>query len=84
MQPLRLAIIEDEPPAVRRLQLALVGVPAIEVVGVANDGRSGLELVRRLRPDVVLTDIKMPMMSGVELAQALTDEFAPAIIFVTA
>lgn len=84
MRPLRLAIVEDEPPAVRRLQLALVGVPAIDVVGVAGDGKSGLDMVRSLRPDVVLTDIKMPMMSGLELAQALTEDFAPAIIFVTA
>ncbi len=64
--------------------MALVDVPAIDVVGIAGDGVTGLEMVRRLRPDVVLTDIKMPMMNGVELAQALTDDFAPAIIFVTA
>jgi DNA-binding LytR/AlgR family response regulator len=84
MRSLRVVIVEDEAPAVRRLQLALMDVPAMEVVGVANDGPSGLELVRRTRPDVVLTDIKMPGMSGLELAQVLSDDFAPAVIFVTA
>lgn len=84
MRSLRIVIVEDEAPAVRRLQLALVDVAEIEIVGVANDGQSGLELIRRLTPDVVLTDIKMPAMSGLELAQLLTEEFSPAIIFVTA
>jgi DNA-binding LytR/AlgR family response regulator len=84
MRSLRVVIVEDEAPAVRRLQLALADVPAMEVVGVATDGPAGLEMVRRLRPDVVLTDIKMPGMTGLELAQVLSDEFAPAVIFVTA
>jgi DNA-binding LytR/AlgR family response regulator len=84
MRPLHIVIVEDEQPAVRRLQLALVDVPAVEIVGVASDGKAGLEMIGRLRPDVVLLDIKMPAMNGLELAQLLTEEFAPAIIFVTA
>lgn len=84
MTPLRLVIVEDEAPAVRRLQLALVDVPAVEIAGVANDGEAGLEMIRRLRPDVVLLDIKMPGLSGLEVAQVLVGDYAPAVIFVTA
>lgn len=84
MRPLSVVIVEDEPPAARRLQLALVDAPAVEVAGVADDGAKGLELIRRLRPDVVLLDIKMPSLDGLELAQSLDDDYAPAVIFVTA
>ena len=84
MTPLRLVIVEDEAPAARRLQLALVDLPAVEIVGVAADGEAGLEMIRRLRPDVVLLDIKMPGLSGLEVAQVLVEDYAPAVIFVTA
>lgn len=84
VRTLRLVIVEDEPPAVRRLQLGLADVPAVEVVGVASDGEAGLELIRREKPDVVLLDIKMPLLSGLELAQVLGEDYSPAVIFVTA
>lgn len=84
MTPLRLVIVEDETPAVRRLQLALADVAAVEVVGVAEDGEAGLEMIRRLRPDVVLLDINMPGLSGLEVAQVLIEDYAPAVIFATA
>jgi len=84
MKPLSLVIVEDEKPAARRLELALADIPAVSVVGVAEDGEAGLAMIRSLRPDVTLLDIKMPAMSGLELAQVLADDYAPAVIFVTA
>lgn len=84
MKPLRLVIVEDERPAARRLQLALNEAVGAEVVGVANDGEAGLTMIRALRPDVVLLDIRMPAMTGLELAQVLAGDYAPAVIFVTA
>lgn len=84
MKPLRLVIVEDEKPAARRLGLALADLPAVEIVGVAGDGQSGLNLISKLQPDVVLLDIKMPAMSGLQLAQVLAEDYAPAVIFVTA
>jgi len=84
MRPLRLVIVEDEKPAARRLGLALADVADVEVVGVASDGEAGLTLIQDLRPDVILLDIKMPSMSGLELAQVLADGYAPSVIFVTA
>ena len=56
----------------------------IEVVGTARDGREGFELARTLRPDVVVTDIEMPEMSGLELAKRLHDEGGrPRIVILT-
>lgn len=45
-----------------------------EVAGEAENGKEGLELIRRLRPDIIITDIKMPEMDGIEMLQHLHDE----------
>lgn len=82
--PLKVALVDDEPPALRRLQLALDRAPDVEVVGTAADGASALELIRSAQPDVVLLDIRMPGLSGLELARTIDRDRAPAFIFVTA
>lgn len=84
MSPLRVVIIEDEPLAMSRLELALDVIKDAEVVGSAQDGARGLELIRSLKPDVAFLDIRMPGLDGLELAQALAGEHTPAIVFVTA
>jgi two-component system response regulator DesR len=56
----------------------------VDVVGEAGDGRAGLELVERLTPDVLLTDIEMPIMTGLELAQHIKERrLATRVIIVT-
>jgi two-component system response regulator DesR len=56
----------------------------IEVVGTASNGREAIAAVRTLRPDVLLTDIEMPEMTGLELATALKSEsHAPRIVMLT-
>lgn len=83
-RPLRVALVDDEPPALRRLQLALAQTPDAVVVGEATNGEDALALIRRGGVDVVLVDIRMPGLSGLELVRALDREQAPAFIFVTA
>jgi len=79
---MRALIVDDEPPARRRLARLLGAIEDVEVVGEAEDGLQALERVRALRPDVVFLDIHMPALDGVTLAQRHSD--LPTIVFVTA
>lgn len=81
---LRAVIAEDEPLALRRLSAALRRTGEIEIVGEASDGATALELVEAARPNVLLLDIMMPGMTGVDLLRALDMDDPPAVIFVTA
>ena len=81
---MRVVIADDEPLALRRLQIALDTMPDVEIVGVADDGKQALDLIDRLSPDIVLVDIRMPEMSGLELVDALDHPSPPAVIFITA
>jgi two-component system response regulator AlgR len=86
--PLRVLIVDDEAPARRRLRDLLMDCTAsmpLEVAGEAASGPQALEMLARQRVDVVLLDIRMPGMDGIETAQHLRKlEHAPAIIFTTA
>ena len=78
-------IVDDEPLARERLA-ALVGeIAGVEVAGEAANGVEPLESAARLKPDVVLLDIRMPVMDGLEVARHLDAmESPPAVIFCTA
>ncbi len=54
----------------------------IEVCGTAPNGQAALELIREYSPEIVITDIKMPIMNGLELAKACRDEFGPIPLFI--
>jgi len=78
-------IVDDEPPARSRLRQLLEDIGEWQVAGEAGHGRQALELCQRLAPDVVLLDIRMPQMDGIEVARHLTAlEHGPAVIFTTA
>lgn len=78
-------IVDDEPPARARLRQLLEDLGGWQVAGEAAHGRQALELCERLDPDVVLLDIRMPGMDGIEVARHLASlERPPAVIFTTA
>jgi len=78
-------IVDDEAPARDRLRQLLEEDGAHAVVGEAGNGKRALELAADLAPDVVLLDIRMPGLSGIETAHHLnTLESPPAVIFATA
>lgn len=78
-------IVDDEPPARSRLRQLIEESGQHAVVGEAHNGEQALELVAQLEPDVVLLDISMPGISGIETAHHLTAlESPPAVIFTTA
>jgi DNA-binding NarL/FixJ family response regulator len=68
---IRLLVVDDDPLVRSALALMLGGQPDLEVVGEAGDGREALRRVDELRPTVVLMDIRMPRMSGLEATRAL-------------
>lgn len=80
---MRILIAEDEPPAVDRLRVLLGSLPEVRVVGTAINGREALRAIAELRPDLVLLDIQMPEMSGLQVASDLQGD-RPEIVFVTA
>jgi two-component system response regulator AlgR len=84
-EALRVLIVDDEPPARERLRRLLEEIPDVVVAGEAANGREALELCASLDPDVVLLDVRMPGMDGIEAARHLGAlEDPPAVIFTTA
>ena len=84
-EPVRILVVDDEPLAVERLQLLLAKIEGVTVVGAANDGEAALRIAEAVTPDLVLLDIAMPGMDGIDVARALADSTVdPAIVFVTA
>jgi two-component system, LytTR family, response regulator AlgR len=82
---MRVLIVDDEPPARERLRSMLVETGEFEVAGEAGNGVDALTLVDRLMPDIVLLDVRMPGIDGLEVARQLaTQPEPPAVIFTTA
>jgi two-component system response regulator AlgR len=82
---LRVLIVDDEPPARERLRSMLVETGEFEVAGEAGNGVEALTLVDRLTPDIVLLDVRMPGIDGLEVARQLASQpEPPAVIFTTA
>lgn len=82
---MRLLIVDDEQPARDRLRRLLDETEMVEVIGEAANGTETIELVTTRKPDVVLLDIRMPGMQGIEVANHLNRlQSPPAIIFTTA
>ena len=86
--PLRVLIVDDEAPARRRLRELLddcAGALPLAIVGEAANGREALDLLHTVTADLVLTDIHMPDMDGLELARHLLKlPQPPVVIFTTA
>jgi len=82
---MRVVIADDEPLARDRLRVLLAEQPGIEVVAEAEDGESALHACAELKPDLVLLDIAMPGIDGLEAARHLAAfEPRPAVVFCTA
>lgn len=76
---LRIVVAEDE--AVIRMDLVeMLGEEGYEVVGQAPDGLTALDLVERLQPDVLLADVAMPGLDGIELTREVADRTAVVVI----
>jgi two-component system response regulator AlgR len=82
---MKLLIVDDEPPARERLRSLLEEIGDCEIVGEAGNGEEALATCGEARPDVVLLDVRMPGISGIEVARHIDSlEDPPAVIFTTA
>lgn len=82
---LKVLIVDDEAPARERLRSLLAEIADVEVVGEAANGADALSLTEDVAPDVVLLDVRMPGMDGLQAARHLNVlEEPPAVIFTTA
>jgi two-component system response regulator AlgR len=82
---LRVLIVDDEPPARERLRSMLAETGEFEVAGEAGHGEQAIDLVDKLTPDIVLLDVRMPGIDGLEVARHLAGlPEPPAVIFTTA
>ncbi|MGA8047781.1 MAG: response regulator [Dermatophilaceae bacterium] len=80
---LRILVAEDE--AIIRLDLAeMLAEAGHEVIGQANNGEKAVEMALALRPDVVIMDIKMPVMDGITAAEAIGKERVCPVVMLTA
>ncbi len=74
----RVLVVDDHALVRRGFATLLAGEPDLEVVGEAADGKVAIELTRQLRPDVILMDVNMPVLDGIEATRAIHVEF-PAL-----
>lgn len=69
--PLRIAIIDDHPNVRAGIRSLLADIPDIEVVGEASNGAQAIQLVEDLSPDVLVLDVEMPVLGGLQVAAEL-------------
>ncbi|SEQ52720.1 two component transcriptional regulator, LytTR family [Solimonas aquatica] len=82
---MRVVIVDDEPLARERLKRLLQEFPGYEVVGEASDGESALDVIDDEEPDLVLLDIRMGGMDGLQVGRQLAEmDVPPAVIYTTA
>lgn len=82
MRPIRVLLVDDQVLFRDGLRKLLSVQPEIEVVGEAADGVQAIEMTRKLTPDVVLMDLRMKVMNGVEATKVLTAECANCRVMV--
>ena len=80
----RAVVVDDEPTAREVIMTLLAEHPTVQVVGEATNGMEAVQLVRRLRPDLLFLDIQMPDQDGFRVLEALGDDVPRGIVFVTA
>ena len=80
--PIRILLVDDQPLLRMGFRLILEGEDDLEIVGESSDGAEAVRQVRHLAPDVVLMDVRMPVLDGIEATRALTAARARAKVII--
>ncbi len=84
MNTLRVLIADDERPARELLKAALREFESVKIIGEAENGADAVEMIKELKPDLAILDLKMPEVSGLEAVRMLRKTQMPLIAFATA
>lgn len=84
MRSFRVLIVDDSPVFLQAARSILMDVPGLEIIGWASSGAEALELAALTLPDLILTDLSMPEMDGIELTRRLIrTSVPPAVVIMT-
>ena len=83
MSRIRVLLVDDQPLLLSGFALILSTEPDIEVVGQVTDGLQAIAAVREQRPDVVLMDVQMPVLDGIEATRVVVGESAARVVILT-
>lgn len=83
MTPIRVLLVDDQPLLLSGFSLILSTEPDIEVVAQATDGRQAIDAVARHHPDVVLMDVQMPVLDGIEATRVVVADSAAKVVILT-
>ncbi|MCH7802001.1 MAG: response regulator transcription factor, partial [Chloroflexi bacterium] len=70
---IRVVIVDDEPDFIELFHILLADAPDISIVGEASNGTEGIQLVKTLSPDAIITDMNMPDMTGLDVIRVVRD-----------
>lgn len=84
MTPLRTLIVDDERPARERLDDLLAREPDADLIGTCTGGEEAVRTIRAEAPNLVLLDVQMPEVSGLDVVERVGPSLMPTVIFVTA
>lgn len=74
-RPVRVVVVDDDPEALALVCVKLKGHPRIEIIGTGSSGREAIQLANTLRPDVMVLDVMMPILNGLEAAARISAVF---------
>src|ERR1043165_3614768 len=82
MAKIRVLLVDDHALIRAGIRLCLEAMNNVDVIAEAGDGRSALELIRKHRPDLVMMDISMPLLNGVETMLRIREEFPKQAVII--
>ena len=81
-KPIRILICDDQVVVCEGFKAILSTVRDVEVVGMAHDGEEAIEMIEQVHPDLILMDLKMPLMNGIQATLRITRDYPDVRVLV--